>query len=271
MAGFNIDDYVTVPERVVSFYEKYPDGSLQSEVIELSDTRVVMRAYAYRTPDDVRPGIGHSMLGIPGSTPYTKGSEVENCETSAVGRAIAMLGFHVKKSIASSDEIRNKGGGEVRADVEKGDDGSLIGIVQVGDKATSDLLLRNSPDGPVIGFRLRGEKGGILVRARGPLAVQLQANKANLVGARVSCWGKITTETFRAKNAKADTSYQVLDADRIRIPEVGELPVRTEEDEADAEYIRQKESSPSDAAMDNATLTEAESEAIWDAVEKMGA
>jgi len=221
MAGFNIDDYVTVPERVVSFYEKFPDGSLQSEVIELSDTRVVMRAYAYRTPDDVRPGIGHSMLGIPGSTPYTKGSEVENCETSAVGRAIAMLGFHVKKSIASRNEIETKGG-QVKADVEHGPDGSLIGVVQVGDRAkSSDFLLYNEAEtGHYLGFRLRGEKGGILVRTYGQLARDLMTLKAQVVGQRVTVWGRVADVPPEGKMR----GYQVLDADRVSVPGLPPLP-----------------------------------------------
>jgi hypothetical protein len=69
---------------------------------------VVVKAYAYRTPDDPRPGIGHSSLTIPGATPYTRGSELENAETSAWGRALAALGFEVKKAIASADEVRSK-------------------------------------------------------------------------------------------------------------------------------------------------------------------
>src|SRR6476661_5567255 len=89
-------DYIPVNDRIAAFYEKYPEGSIQSEMVELSETRVVMRAYAYRTPDDPRPGVGYSSLEIPGRTPYTKGSEIENCETSAWGRAIAALGFQVK-------------------------------------------------------------------------------------------------------------------------------------------------------------------------------
>ena len=52
--GFNIEDYVTVAERVVWFYEKYPEGSLQAEIVELSDSRVVVRAYAYRNADDAQ-------------------------------------------------------------------------------------------------------------------------------------------------------------------------------------------------------------------------
>jgi hypothetical protein len=67
----------------------------------------VMQAFAYRTADDKRPGTGWSSLQIPGATPFTKGSEIENCETSAWGRAIAALGFEVKRGIASRQEVAN--------------------------------------------------------------------------------------------------------------------------------------------------------------------
>ena len=101
-------DYVPVNERVEAFLTKYPDGSLQSEVVAMTDTVIAMKAYAYRSPDDPRPGIGHSSIEVPGKTPYTRGSEMENCETSAWGRAIAALGFEVKRGIASAEEVRNK-------------------------------------------------------------------------------------------------------------------------------------------------------------------
>jgi hypothetical protein len=101
-------DYIPVADRIGAFYDKHPEGSIQSEMVELTDSRVVMRAYAYRTPDDPRPGIGYSSMNIPGSTSFTRGSEVENCETSAWGRAIAALGFEVKRGIATAEEVRNK-------------------------------------------------------------------------------------------------------------------------------------------------------------------
>lgn len=101
-------DYVPVNERIEAFKSDWPEGSLQSSIVELTESRVTIKAYAYRTPDDQRPGIGHSSLEIPGSTPYTKGSEIENAETSAWGRAIAALGFEVKRGIASREEVRNK-------------------------------------------------------------------------------------------------------------------------------------------------------------------
>lgn len=101
-------DYVPVNERIDTFKASFPDGSLQSEIVELTESRVTVKAYAYRTPEDARPGIGHSSLEIPGRTPYTKGSEIENAETSAWGRAIAALGFEVKRGISSAEEVRNK-------------------------------------------------------------------------------------------------------------------------------------------------------------------
>jgi hypothetical protein len=110
MANYNdrLKDYVQVNERIIKFYEKYPEGSLRSEMLQLTDTLVVFKAYAFRHPGDLCPAIGHSSLGIPGTTPYTEGSEIENAETSAWGRALAALGFEVKRGVASRDEIENK-------------------------------------------------------------------------------------------------------------------------------------------------------------------
>ena len=109
--AINLDDYIEVHERIAAFYAKHPDGSIQSEVIELTDSRVTVKAWAYRSADDGRPGIGHSFMSIPGSTPYTRGSEIENAETSAWGRAIAALGCEVKRGVATAEEVRSKQNG----------------------------------------------------------------------------------------------------------------------------------------------------------------
>jgi hypothetical protein len=66
----------------------------------------VFKAYAYRTADDPRPGVGHASEPIPGKTPYTKDSEWANGETSAWGRAIvAVLAADTRKGVASRDEV----------------------------------------------------------------------------------------------------------------------------------------------------------------------
>lgn len=109
MSGYSMDGYVTVPERIALFYKRYPDGSLQMEPPEFLDIEgkrwALGRAYAYRTPDDPRPGIGTAWEIVPGVTPFTRGSEIQNLETSAWGRAIGALGIGIDKSIATHEEI----------------------------------------------------------------------------------------------------------------------------------------------------------------------
>lgn len=108
-----LKDYVDVAERLRSFYAQYPEARVETTIINLTENRVVVRAEVYRTSDEVRPaGTGHSSLAIPGATPYTRGSELENCETSAVGRAIVAAGLPSKR-IASEDEVAAKRGGDV--------------------------------------------------------------------------------------------------------------------------------------------------------------
>jgi len=224
-----LKDYVDVKERVRLFYEQHPDGRLVTTEVRATREpddipRVWVEAAAYRTADDPLPGRGWSWLVLPGSTPYTKGSEIENAETSAWGRAIGALGIGIATSIASGDEVRSK---QVAADVDRGSDGSLIGTVQVGDKSTSDYELRQTPDGPALGFRLRGDKGGILVRASGALADQLFAFRETVVGARVTVWGTIEKVEVPARGKSSAFSYDALTASRVRVPEIGDLPTGT--------------------------------------------
>ena len=104
------EDYIEVSERLQTFMKQYPEGSLQTEyeMLEVAGQPiVVVKAYAYRTPTDERPGIGHAWEMIPGRTPFTRGSELMNGETSAWGRAMAALGIAVHRGIATGNEIRS--------------------------------------------------------------------------------------------------------------------------------------------------------------------
>lgn len=223
-------DYIQVNERIIAFYAKFPDGSLQSEIVELNDHLVVMRAYAYRTANDERPGIGYSSLEIPGKTPYTRGSEIENCETSAWGRAIAALGFEVKRGIASAEEVRNKSGSEterpnkVFTAADRSEDGGLVGIAKVG-YGKSDFELRQGPEGPVISFRLAQGRQGVKVVANGALATSLATLRPTIEDQRVTCWGSQHDEEF-TKDGRT-IRYPVLTLDRIKTPD-GMLPASDE-------------------------------------------
>jgi hypothetical protein len=104
--NFDLNDYVQVNERIEKFYKQYPNGSIQTEIVHNAESQVIIKAYAYRDQDDKRPATGHAMEKE-GSSYINKTSHIENCETSAVGRALAMLGFEIKKSIASREEVQN--------------------------------------------------------------------------------------------------------------------------------------------------------------------
>jgi hypothetical protein len=114
----DLSDYQEVPERINAFFEQYPSGSLQTVSVEYRDLpaahkngepclHVIYHAAAYRAPEDERPGHGMASEPLPGLTPYTKGSELMNAETSAWGRALVALGF-VAKKVASQEEVRNR-------------------------------------------------------------------------------------------------------------------------------------------------------------------
>lgn len=104
------DNYVEVNTRIADFREKYPEGRLRQgnlEFIEFGGKAwVVYTAEAWRTADDPNPAQGTAWEQVPGKTPYTRDSELQNAETSAWGRAIvAALASDTKDGIASREEV----------------------------------------------------------------------------------------------------------------------------------------------------------------------
>ncbi|HJR09497.1 MAG TPA: hypothetical protein VJ842_19705 [Pyrinomonadaceae bacterium] len=102
------EDYVPVAERLEKFYERFPDGRVITHIIEhnLESGFVLMRAEVYRSPDDAQPAATGHAFEVRGESYVNKTSYIENCETGAVGRALALLGFEVKRGIASHEEMQ---------------------------------------------------------------------------------------------------------------------------------------------------------------------
>lgn len=106
------NDYVDVAERIREFREKYPDGTLQQVSCEFvqagTEWGVLFTAAAYRNQEDARPAHGTAWEPFPGKTNFTRGSEVQNAETSAWGRAIIAAGAADAKRVASANEVANR-------------------------------------------------------------------------------------------------------------------------------------------------------------------
>ena len=100
-------NYVEVNVRIEKFWEKFPNGRIETEIIKWENSVIAMKAKVYKDSSDTAPSaVGHA-YEVEGSSFINKTSALENCETSVVGRALAILGFEIKKSIASKEEVAN--------------------------------------------------------------------------------------------------------------------------------------------------------------------
>ena len=100
--------YVQVADRILFFNENYENGCIQTELLSTPDAaRVVVKATVY--PHGLDSGAvrftGHAQEVV-GEGNINRTSALENAETSAVGRALAMMGIGVIESVASADELR---------------------------------------------------------------------------------------------------------------------------------------------------------------------
>lgn len=100
--------YIDVAQRIQGFWELYPQGRIVTEMVADDGKRCVFRAEAY---DMAEGGAGLLATGHAYEVNSGRGvnatSYIENCETSAVGRALGMLGIGSTDSIASADEVMN--------------------------------------------------------------------------------------------------------------------------------------------------------------------
>lgn len=102
-------DYVVVPHRVKAFRQLYPEGFILTDIISNENGIVVMQAKAGYYDKGGNPVVLGSGLAFEkqDSTYINKTSYIENCETSAIGRALGFLGLGIDSSICSAEELIN--------------------------------------------------------------------------------------------------------------------------------------------------------------------
>jgi hypothetical protein len=114
--------YVEVNERIKFFRqeEQYKNWGINTEFPMLNTEECLCRA-TITDKDGIVIAVGHAHE-VKGSSNINKTSYVENCETSAVGRALAMLGIGIDASIASANEVQGALAKEKAAPVEMKED-----------------------------------------------------------------------------------------------------------------------------------------------------
>jgi len=109
--AYNLENYEDVDSRIHKFWEAHPFGRIDTDLVHIGQTdegrlvQVICRARVYRDSGDLEPmasGFAEETLG---SSPVNRTSFIENCETSAIGRALANAGYSTKGARPSRQEM----------------------------------------------------------------------------------------------------------------------------------------------------------------------
>lgn len=98
-------DYAEVNQRIKAFRMVYPQGSIITEMLSNQDGICVFKA-SVTSEDGVVLATG-TAYEKENSSFINKTSYIENCETSAIGRALGIAGFGIDVSVASAEEVQN--------------------------------------------------------------------------------------------------------------------------------------------------------------------
>lgn len=115
-------EYAEVNQRIKAYRMVYPTGTIRTEMMSNENGVCIFRATVTDEDDNIlATGTAYEKEG---STFINKTSYIENCETSAVGRALGMCGFGIDTSVASAEEVQN-----AITNQEKKDDNEKLDLI----------------------------------------------------------------------------------------------------------------------------------------------
>ena len=103
---FNLEEYTTVRERVIEFWKRFPNGRIETEILDWSDKRFIVGARLYREATDDKPfstGFAHEVITDRG---VNKDFALENGVTSAIGVACGHANIGIDKHKPSQEEMK---------------------------------------------------------------------------------------------------------------------------------------------------------------------
>lgn len=128
--GFDPNSYATVAERVRLFYATYPLGRIETDMVDHTDQEIVFKALVYRQPNDKRPAATGWAAERIGDGEINVVACLENTETSAVGRALANLGFTGTRQRPSAEEMAKSSRVRARLSLQRPELATAVGSVR---------------------------------------------------------------------------------------------------------------------------------------------
>lgn len=108
--AFNLDDYEPVADRIERFWKDHPNGRITTSLHHRDEKSFIVTAMIWRDAKSDHEYSGPDATGwaeeIIGSTNVNRTSALENCETSAIGRALANLGYAVKNRASREEMVK---------------------------------------------------------------------------------------------------------------------------------------------------------------------
>lgn len=136
MPKFELKDYETVETRITKFWNAHPQGRIATDLVAYGP-QFIVKAEVYRDIADPVPyATGYAEETV-GSSPVNKTSALENCETSAIGRALANGGFATSGKRASREEMAKV----QRAEESAGDDEKVPALLDRLSSVTDEETL----------------------------------------------------------------------------------------------------------------------------------
>lgn len=132
--------YAEVNQRVKAFRMLFPEGCIKTDILEMGDGLVTIKAsvYEYYDGEDSYKLLATGTANEDRESSYiNNNSYIENCETSAIGRALGMLGIGIDSAIASVEEITQKQKAEEKQKIDK------LGIIK--NLMSAKNILPNEP------------------------------------------------------------------------------------------------------------------------------
>ena len=132
-------------DRLIKFWADHPEGRVTTDLIAYGDKQFIVRAEVYFNKVDQHPTATGYAEELVGATPVNKTSALENCETSAIGRALANCNYatHGKRPSREEMDKANRGGKAAQApELDEKEMANLLGVIQKIATVESDDELR---------------------------------------------------------------------------------------------------------------------------------